>query len=176
MTAKKENLMKFAKGDDKKAKTPAKKKEVAEKVLTPEEERDLKAKEKVATLLEGVDLTLKKGGDDLLEIDTPPKENGDYQWLEEQVQKLTEENERLNSEAAVAKADYAKIFETYQQLKNGAVSGSPENGDNRLKVIQLFNEIQANYVSMGKNFIIHPPSFLLRLIMFFPFLENERRF
>jgi hypothetical protein len=176
MTAKKENLMKFAKGEDKKTKTPAKKKEVQEKVLTPEEERDLKAKEKVASLLEGVDLTLKKT-DDLLEMDNAPKVGGDYQWLEEQVQKLTEENERLNSEAAVAKADYAKIFETLQQLKNGVTLGNPsENNDIRLKVTQLFNEIQSNHLAMGKNFIIHPPSFLLRLLMFFPFLEKEKRF
>jgi len=29
---------------------------------------------------------------------------------------------------------------------------------------------------MGKNFVIVPPAFLNRLIMFFPFLQDEKKF
>jgi len=172
-TTRKNSLIGLAKGEDKKAKTPANKKEV---VLTPAEERDLKAKAKVDKLLEGVDLTLKKG-DDLLEIDTPPKDSGDILWLQDEVSKLTEENERLKSEVALAKGDYGKLFDDYQKVRSGVLSSDPNNdGALRLKVVQLFNEIQAQQISLGANFFIHPPSFLLRLIMFFPFLESEKRF
>lgn len=59
-TTKKSNLVKLAKGKKETPVAPAVKEEVVvpEKVLTPKEERDLKAKAKVEEILDGVKLTL----------------------------------------------------------------------------------------------------------------------
>jgi len=175
-TTKKNSLISMAKGEDKKSKTTAKKEKVVEKVLSPEEERDLKAKEKVASLLEGVDLSLNKNEtkEDLLEVEPESK---DVEWLGDQVSKLTEENERLKSEVDVAKGDYAKLLDEFQKVRGGVLAGDPNSDSGtKLKVVQLFNELQAQQISLGDNFFIHPPSFLMRLLMFFPFLEKEKRF
>ena len=50
------------------------------------------------------------------------------------------------------------------------------DGQLQVKVIELFNEIQAQYLSLGNNLIIYPAAFLNRLIKFFPFLDGHRRF
>ena len=62
--AKAQNLVKLAKGGDKKTKPP-----VDEKPLSPLEERDKKAKQKVQELLDGFDLAPKKD-DELLEVES----------------------------------------------------------------------------------------------------------
>lgn len=178
--AKNSNLIKLAKGSDKKA-TPAKKavvKEV-EKVLTPEEARDVKAKEKVKELLEGVDLSLKsKNNDELLEVEEEPKGS---EWLQEQVSLLASENQILKNELDMAKDGYAKIFAENQRIKSG--TGIADDGEIKGQVIKLYHELQSNYMNMGKdqytgepNFRIVPGSFLNRLILFFPFLQKEKRF
>lgn len=178
------NLIKLAKGGGNKiTKAPIAKKPVVKvdkKPITPAEERDIKAKAKVEELLQGVDLTPIKKEEELLEMDND--ENKGDNWLQEQVSRLSEENERLRSEAALAKEDYSKIFGEFQQLKGGVVS-SDSNSELKGKISQLFNEIQSGYVSMGNNpqtgepwFRIYPVAFLNRLIMFFPFLENEKKF
>jgi hypothetical protein len=182
MTTKKNNLMKLAKGKKETiVKAPVVKKEevkVPEKMLTPEEERDLKTKAKVEELLDGVDMTLKteEKKEEILEI-TPEPDSKDVNWLEEQASKLSEENERLKSEATLAKNDYSRIFEAFQELKNGVtLNTSNSDGQLQTKVIELFNEIQAQYLSLGNNLIIYPAAFLNRLIRFFPFLDEYKRF
>jgi len=187
---KKDNLVNLAKSAEKKPKAPIVKKEkkedkTPEKVLTPEEERNLKTKAKVDELLDGVVLTPKTEGEkeELLEVDDDePKST---EWLEEQCTKLSEENERIKSELLLANEDYKKIFVQYQQLKNGGIQETVTTNDDALqiKVVQLFNELQAQYLSMGTNpmtgqpnFIIFPIGFMNRLIMFFPFLEQHKRF
>ena len=91
--------MKLAKGKkETTVKAPVIKKveEVIEKVLSPEEERDLKTKAKVEELLDGVEMTLKteeEKKEEILEI-APEPDSKDVNWLEEQVSKLSEENER----------------------------------------------------------------------------------
>ena len=181
MTTKKNNLMKLAKGKkETTVKAPVIKKveEVIEKVLSPEEERDLKTKAKVEELLDGVNMTLKteEKKEDFIEVEPEPNSK-DVNWLEEQVSKLSEENESLKSEAALAKSDYSRIFEAFQELKNG-VTLNTSNSDEQLqvKVIELFNEIQAQYLSIGTTSIIFTPAFLNKLIKFFPFLDEHRRF
>jgi len=182
----KNNLINLAKGKGKGKPAPVKKvveKKVEEKPqLSPEEERDLKAKQKVSELLKDVPLTLEKK-EELLEIDepTPSVEHG-MEWLEEQVTLLNEQNELLKSELALAKGDYARIFEDYQNLRNG-VAGSASDAGVRMKVIELFNEIQTNHVKLGTdpntgigNFRIYCPGFLNRLITFFPFLAEYKRY
>lgn len=158
------------------AKKSATKKPVAksvEKKLTPEEERDLKAKETVQKLLEDSPIvTLDKKEDELLELEELQEEPKGVEWLEEQLTLLTEKNDELNAENDVLKQEN-------QQLK---VNAGSENGDIKVAVLQLFNEIQENHIKLGVNeqgvgnFRIYCPGFLNRLIMFFPFLEQYKRY
>jgi len=175
------NLVKLAKGSGNKTKTSTTKKstekKVVEKPLTSAEERDIKAKQKVQELLEGVPHTSLKN-DEIFEIESEGNEKS-VEWLGEQVSKLSENNEKLKSELVLTKEDYLKILTDYQKLKQGGdVILSDTASDTALKVsiIKLFSEIQANYIALGKNFVIVPPAFLNRLIMFFPFLASEKRF
>jgi hypothetical protein len=173
------NLLKLAKGDDKKA-SPAKKTSVkkTEKVITPEEQRDLKAKAKVKELLEGVTLAPKKE-EELLEI-TQEEQHG-TDWLQEQVALLSSENALLKTDLAVAQDNYAKIYEENQRIKTGA--GIQDDGAMKNGVLTIFHEIQSNYLKNPgntqygtPNFVIVPAAFLNRLIMYFPFLQQEKRF
>jgi hypothetical protein len=184
-------LVNLAKGSIKKP-VAEKVVKVAEKVLTPDEERDLKAKETVKSLLDGVDLSITKPKEDLLEVaddDTPPipGDGGDI-WLQEQVAALTSENENLRNELSVAKSDYQRIFNENQQIKNGL--GVQTDGDLKNGILTIFHELQSNYMKMGfssaprqevipqgePNFRIAPAAFINRLIMYFPFLKDQKRF
>lgn len=179
--AKDSSLIKLATGGNKKT-VPVKKAvaKVAEKVLTPEEARDVKAKEKVKELLEGVNLSLKPVNkeDELFEIENEPKGS---EWLQEQVSLLASENQNLKNELEVAKESYTRIFTEFQNIKGGA--GIVDDGVLKSQVVKLFHEIQSNYVNMGKNqytgepyFRIVPGAFLNRMIQFFPFLQQEKKF
>lgn len=172
------NLVKLAKGDTKKA--PATKKTAVKKeTLTPEEERDLKAKAKVQELLADVTLTPKKEEDELLEISKEEQQGTD--WLQEQVSALSSENQLLKADLAVAKDDYQKILVENQRLKAGV--GVQDEGPMKVAVTTIFHEIQSNYLKNPgntqfgtPNFVIVPPAFLNRMIMYFPFLQQEKRF
>jgi hypothetical protein len=179
----KSNLIKLAKGSDKKGK-PARKpveKKVEEKPLSPEEERDLKAKQKVKELLNDVELVPKEN-EEILEIEEKKIEGVD--WLTEEVTKLTSQNEQL-------KEDYRKILEENKRLKGGkpgtvvAPSAPVDDSVVQAKLVQLFHELQSNYMKNPgmspvypgvPNFTIHPVAFMERMIMFFPFLGKERRY
>jgi hypothetical protein len=171
----KSNLAKLAKGGSSKKDTTTKKTvvEVPEKVLTPEEERDLKAKQKAEELMGSIDIIPKKKDDDLLEVDDElPKEGSE--WLGEQVSLLSEQVESLRAELALAKGDYQKIFEENQRIKAGV--GIQDDGAVKANVIKIFNELQENHFAMGVNFIIYPVAFMNRLVVFFPFLEKVKRY
>ena len=154
------------------ARKPAAKKTVAKK-LTPEELRDQKAKETVENLLKDSPITTLEKKDDLLELDEPTKEEPKgVEWLEEQVTLLNQKNEALTAELDVVKIEN-------QTLKAG---GGSDDGELSKIVIQLFNELQENHIKMGVdnrgigNFRIYCPGFLNRLIKFFPFLEQHKRY
>jgi hypothetical protein len=180
MAKKGNNLIKLAKDNKisvskKEEETIISSEDLKAKVISPEEERDLKAKAKVEELLQDVKLTTEKKEEELLEVDEEPK---GIEWLEEQIQLLSNANENLKSELTLAKDDYIRIFEENQRLKDGVGDGAV-----KLKLIELFNEIQNNHIQLGTdpisgigNFRIYCPGFLNRLILFFPFLENMRKF
>ncbi len=181
------NLMSLAKKgnekkNDPKAKKNEEKKETKEVVvLSPEEERDLKAKEKVKELLKDVDLTPDKDkNDELIQVDDEIDEPVGVEWLEEQLTLLTEQNAALKAELELAKADYAKLFAEFQRIKNSGVVGDDKTKET---VINLFNEIQAHYFQSGfhpttgaPNLILYPVAFMNRMIMFFPFLGQYKKF
>lgn len=171
------NLMNLAKGTKKPtsvAKKPAEKLEVV-KTITPAEERDLKAKQAVAELLQDVQLTPEIKEEPVLEIEAAP--NMGTEWLEEQVTLLNEQVENLRNELAQSKDDYADL---YNSTQNGGVVNE---GEVKTKVLELFDELQQNYVNMGKNpmtgapnFQVLFPAFLNRMILFFPFLGNYKKY
>jgi len=157
--------------------TPVLKKEkvVAVKTLTRDEERDLKAKEVVEKLLQDVIITPKSRPDELLIVDDEPQSGEGLGWLEEQIELLTQKNNLLTSELVQSKEDYIKLY------NNGGIDVS--NDIVRQKVIELFNEIQSNHITLGSdpttgvgNFRIYCPGFLNRLIMFFPFLSEFKQY
>lgn len=101
-------------------------------------------------------------------------------WLQEQVELLTAENEQL-------RADIAQLNDYYNSNPNESQNGSFElrgvHNETNAGVINLFNEIQTNLMAMGineqtgkPNLFIAPINFLNRMVAFFPFLENEKRF
>lgn len=131
-------------------------------------ERDLKAKETVNKLLEEVPLMNKK---EEKKVENSEIKKG-TEWLEEQLQILTERNEVLEKEVVEAKNNYKKIFEDFQKLKQ---SKAGESNPEKEKVLQLFNELQDNYNRLGQNFRVYFPAFLNRMVMFFPFLSNHKK-
>jgi hypothetical protein len=191
------NLIKLSKGK-KKEDTPPKKaasvkaKKVVEKKLTPEEERDLKAKEKVEELLKGVTILDEIKGDNnknnvVPVIKEDPKDTDSMDWLSEQTSQLSEQVEALQIELQTAKDDYSKIYREYQELKNGGgfvheVSNNIDGEYIKNNAIRLFNEIQVNYFNMidpmtgQSTLIIYPKPFMNKLIQFFPFLIEEKKF
>jgi len=150
------------------------------KVISKEEEIDSKAKQKVNELLQNSEFVSKK--DDLLELES---EKGSVKWLEEQVDLFSKEREKLREELAQSKEDYIKLFTDYQRLKNNLNTDDNVTGDSELKkkITDLFNELQFHHMTMGvnprtgrPNLDIQPIAFLNRLIMFFPFLNSEKKF
>ena len=133
------------------------------------EERDLKAKKTVEKLLEDSPITTLDKKEELLEFDESSQEPKGIEWLEEQVTLLTQKNKALNLE-----------LNAIQLKQNTGVL--IDDGDVKKVVIQLFNELQENYIKMGVdkqgmgNFRIYTPGFLNRMIKFFPFLEKVKRY
>jgi|LSQX01.3.fsa_nt_gb hypothetical protein len=160
MTTKK-NLTALAKGKAKAKTTPVKKEEVKKAI---ESERDLKAKQKVEELLQDIKLT----PDDKKIEETKEVKNG-VNWLEEQIEILTEKNAILEKEAKEAKENYKKLLESSQNV-------SQSNPQTDTKVLELFDELQNGYLRFGNNFIVYFPAFLNRMVLFFPFLEKWKKF
>ena len=135
--------------------------------LSPEEIRDQKAKARVDELLEDVDLTLEKK-DELLELDETPEagDSNSVEWLQEQLMLVSQANDQLKSDLEAAKI------------------GAPAPNDAvKQSVIGLFNELQENHLKLGTNpqtgvgnFRIYCPGFLNRLIKFFPFLAEHKKY
>jgi hypothetical protein len=168
----KKDIINLAKGKKPatKRKLTAKNKTTAEKkvetTLTPEQERDLKAKAKVQELLEDSSINKLTKKDDLIEIAETPEESDKpkgIEWLEEQVILLRDKNEKLQLE----------LIEEKEKNNDDVVKKS---------VIELFNELQENHIKLGVdsqgigNFRIYCPGFLNRMIKFFPFLKEIKRY
>lgn len=161
MTTKK-NLTSLAKGKAKAKTTVAKKKEEAKKTA---DDRDLKAKQKVEELLQDIKLTKEEEK----KIEKVEDKKG-VEWLEEQLEILTERNAVLENEAKEAKENYEKL---YQSTQNKPQSN---NSNTDTKVLELFDELQNGYMRYGSNFIVYFPAFLNRMVLFFPFLEKYKKY
>jgi len=190
----KKNVIDLAKGSTDKKKTSTKRKTTAKKkptstrktstkknepTLTPEQERDLKAKAKVEELLETSSINNLTKKDDIIELDETKNEPKGIEWLEEQLTLLSEKNKELTTKMEEVKIDFEKVLKENQELKSGGGSG---DGDVKKAVISLFNELQENHIKLGVdkngigNFRIYCPGFLNRMIKFFPFLNEIKRY
>jgi len=172
------NLISFAKAGGKNkpqdAKKPVEKK--VEKPLTAEEERDLKAKEKVKELLGDVNMSPKKDDDELFEMETESPKN--IEWFTEQITALSAENELLKNELQIAKADYGKIFNENQRIRSGA--GIPASNASNNGVTVLFSELQNNYLKYPANTRnetnVNVRYLLNRMSELFPEVSKVRKF
>lgn len=186
----KKNVIDLAKSKKTTAKTATKKKSTETKkttpvdnkkepVLTPEQERDLKAKAKVEELLENSSINKLTKKDDIIELDESKDEPKGVEWLEKQITLLTQKNEELTVKMEEVKVDFEKVLKENQELKSG---GSSNDGAVKKAVISLFNELQENHIKLGVdrnglgNFRIYCPGFLNRMIKFFPFLDEIKRY
>lgn len=176
----KDNLINLAKGVNKKQ-TPipvATKKPVVkmvEKPKTPDEERNLKAKQKVEELLQSVELSPKK--EVIPEVVLIPKEG--TEWLEEQVALLSEQCEGLRAELIEAKDNYSKI---YRELQNGRGNNSDNLTGETFKenILMMFNELQSNYLGQNterQRWSVAKIEYLLnQMLQLFPFTQNYKKF
>lgn len=156
------------------------------KPVEVEEDRDTKAKKTVEKLLEGISfnpLDYKKKDEDVDEDsgeydgDQIEHENsGSNEWLEQQVTELTQINEYLRNQLANSSPQNSSNYTTKDVILE----------DNNVKenVVKLFMELQTVYMNVGFNYstgvpktnmIINPEQFMIRLLDFFPFLENYRK-
>jgi len=157
---------------------PATRKPVAKKTaapkLTPEQERDLKAKQKVEELLKNSPFTKLDKKEDLLVLDEDQEPKG-TEWLQEQLPLLIEQLQKLNTELTTEKQKNEVLT---QKLQNAGGDGEATKAIN-----MLFDELQTNHIKMGKNpstgapnLVIHPIAFLNRLIQLFPPLAKKKQF
>lgn len=186
----KNDVISLAKSGKATAKKPATRKPVAKKpaarkrkpavkkvvVKTPEEIRNQKAKETIEKLLEDSPITTLDKKEDLLELDETPEEPKGVEWLEEQVGLLSQKNEALIAELNVVKIEN-------EQLRGGVAPPASNDGEVKGGVIKLFDELQTQLVNRGvnpntgqPNFVIHTVPFMNRLIKFFPFLEQMKKY
>ncbi|MFW5847329.1 MAG: hypothetical protein ACOCVF_00220 [bacterium] len=88
-------------------------------------------------------------------------------WYEEQLNEMYAKYDQLKKEKDKI-AEEATI----------GFSGANSSEDKKIKegILVLFNELQGHYMKLGENLIIHPKQFIERLIKFFPFLEQHRKF
>jgi len=185
---KKSKLANLAKKNSAKKTTKGvvKEKKITEKVVEEKKDEILNEKEseiknKVNKLIEHVDLlknnigTGKSNTDENLDESKKNDESPELKkdktiiWYEEQLNDMYAKYELLQKENEVLKI----------QQGNGNTSlDSESTNDKKVRetVLVLFEEIQTGYMNLGRNFIIYPKGFLERLIMFFPFLSNYRKF
>ena len=167
-------------GNSRKKVTPEKKETtvIAEKpIITPEEERNLKAKETVEKLLEGVDLIPKKEGvTQTVTIDKNEKDG--IEWFEEQAALLSEQVENLKLELAQSKEDYTILYQELQNKKGS--NGNMLNETIVQNILLMFNELQNNLTGRNPERTPHDIvkiEYLLKQMMtMFPFTEQYRRF
>ena len=193
------NLAKIAKKSvvskptvDKGVPTP-KPKEKVEKKLSLEEERQLKIRETVDSLLQNVDLTNPndvKEPEVKSEPTTVQREN--TEWLEEQIEQLNAENLRLSNELAEVKQAYDDMYNNMQNFAQTGQIPQALVGEGQIKqtLINEYRLIQSNMIQMGvaqqpiQRIInvgepllqIHCLQFIQRLEQLFPFLINDRQY
>lgn len=178
--AKKSNLTNIAKKSSSKTTTARRGRPAKTTPEKPLNDKDAKAKETVEKLLKDVDLSPKQK--EVVTEEYKKIEGSD--WLEEQVTKLTEENEKLRKDADEAKLNYKKIFEAYESVKSGngpkANANLIPDSENTNNIKSLFNELQKNMLGLNQErrgySDIKIKHLLVKLEKMFPFVKEIKRF
>jgi len=133
-----------------------------------------KAQEKVDEVLREIDSITEKKTESYVNNSNKISENkisenkiDGIEWLQEQIELLSNENEQLKNQIDIL------INKQNLPLLNNSIDDSSLLKEN---IIKLFNELQSHHLRLGENFIIYPIGFMKRLIKFFPFLEEYRKF
>lgn len=165
--------------------------QLAKKKVTPSDKKtekkiDVKAKEKVERLLEFVDIE-DTNIQQTKQMESGPKDIGtadmsDIGWLQDQLQKLSEENESLKAETEEAKNNYKKLFESHDNRGDESSVGAQMIPDSLIKtnVVNLFTDVQDNFQGRNrertqyKNIV--PVPFMMKMLTMFPFLNEHKRF
>lgn len=166
--------------------------ELAKTKVTPKNKKkektiDVKAKETVERLLELVDVDTPNESTKIIESDTGFQNTeivdmSDIGWLQEQLQKLSEENETLKLETEEAKNNYKKLFETHGNHGDEFSEEVKIVPDSIIKtnIVSLFTDVQDNFQGRNpertqyKNIV--PVPFMMKMIQMFPFLNELKRF
>ena len=139
--AQKKDLVKLAKSNDKKTTEPKK--------TNPDNtnDRDLMIKKRVEKLIDEIPLLKEENKNNLLELDSSDDkdQSKNIEWLQEQVDVLTQKNEKLEKEAEEAKENYKKLFNKYQEELN-----SGDDGDIKGNISNIFNELNKEYLRHSK--------------------------
>jgi len=133
-------------------------------------EKKEEIKNKAAALVADLDVLDNKKGDKL-EKATQEKVGN---WLEEQVNGLTIENERLENELTKKTDDYNKLYDSFQAVK----ANSPATDDEiKANIKRIFKELEDNY--LGRNqvrtrYLKADIKILLdKFLRYFPFLMKS---
>lgn len=146
-------------------------KKVEPVVETPES----KIEKRVQNLLGDFDVLSPKKEAEKLEQqkeqqETKPENKNDIEWLSDELDRSTQENNELKKEVILYKDELKRVM---------GENNLDDNRSNQLikrQVIELFSELQNNYLQMGTNLRINPPNFINRMIKFFPFLQEHKTF
>lgn len=151
---------------------------VVEKPKSPEEVRDEKAKQRVQELLAEVPVLTSLGV--VEESQQPQVEEPVHgvDWLEEQVESLSSENQQLRLELETSKYDYSRLYEDFQKRLNGG--GQMIDETTKANIVTMFNELQANMLGQNRErtpwTIVNIKYLLGQMISMFPFIEQYKRF
>jgi hypothetical protein len=131
------------------------------------ETSETKAMNKINNLLSDIDLIKPSKPKEKEIVDVVVEDNG-VDWLGDELDRVTQENNEL-------KVELKKTREALNMaLNNGGGGNNASDVIVKKKVIELFTELQHNYMTLGSNLVINPPNFIARLVRFFPFLEEYR--
>ena len=144
------------------------KKGVVEKTKEEKEyEIELRAKEKVSKLLEDMPVESVVVKTDKLQ---DSKEKKTVEWMEEQIQMLTDQNAKLEAQNDQLKNDYNKLFDQYQS--------SPSADSDHLKrgIEEIFFELDATLRGLRYGGVAYEEAkirpLLNNFMAKFPFLQN----
>ena len=157
---------------------PAKKKvepQTTKKVEEPVETAESKIEKRVQNLLGDFDVLSPKKEAEKLEQqqkqqETQPENKNDIEWLSDELDRSTQENNELKKELNLYKEELKRV------MGENNIDDNRSNQIIKRQVIELFSELQTNYIKLGRNLIINPPNFINRMIKFFPFLEEYKTF
>ncbi|MFW5895687.1 MAG: hypothetical protein ACOCT9_02975 [archaeon] len=180
MAKKKTNVTKLAKNSNSKKSNTTKK--VNENNNNSNNDIDVKAKERVNTLLDDVNLTLKDNESNVLELNKNNIES--LEWLQDQIKSLSEENEKLKNEKEEAKTNYKKLHSQYKELIDSGGDKKQEKElipDSMLKngITELFTEFQKNFLGQNPEKTryseIKLKHLMTKMVNKFPFLKEKKR-